>query len=156
MMNTLYTLEQLTTDTRHLYASDDTLKAIHESINQQEIIDNCKTAYSVVHFKRTEPFFTQSPEIIVESYQLQDEHSLYVVLKNDSIMFTSITMEKPIPHSKKVIDELAKSDAVKRIKDILVSQVELNHDAYVSKVKQETVESAQEELVIELMNRGVL
>jgi hypothetical protein len=155
-MNTLYTLEQLTTDTRHLFASDDTLKVIHESVNQQEIIDNCKTIYSVVHFKRTEPFFTQSPEIIIESYQLQKEHSLYAVLKNDSILFICVTTDKPVVESKKVIENLANSDAIEKIKSILIQQVQLNHDAYVSTIRQEAEEAAHETLVLELIERGVL
>jgi hypothetical protein len=155
-MNTLYTLEQLTIDTRHLFASDDTLKAIHESVNQQEIIDNCKTVYSVVHFDRKKDFFTQSPDIIIESYQLQKEHSLYAVLKNDSILFLSVTLEKPIPHSKNSIENLAKSDAIEQIKAALVSQVQLNHDTYISNIRQQAEESAHETLVLELIERGVL
>lgn len=152
----IYTLEQLKADTSHLYASEETLKSVYDSCNQQEIYDACKSVYTVIHFQRVEPFLTQSPDIIESSYRLEDGQSLYAVLKDGLIKSIIVTDDYPAPHSQKVIDELAKSDALKRIKDILVSQVELNHDAFISQVKQETTESAQEELVIELMNRGVL
>ncbi len=153
---TYYTIEQLKADTRHLYASEETLKSVYDFCNQQEIYDACKSVYSVVHFQRGEPFLTQSPDIIQSSYQLEDGQSLYAVLKDNTIHSIIVTDEYPAPHSKKVIEELAKSDAAKIIKDTLITQVQLNHDAYVSAIKQETAESAQEELVIELMNRGVL
>lgn len=153
---TYYTIEQLKADTRHLYASEKTLKSVYDSCKQQEIYDACKSVYTVFHFQRGEPFLTQSPDVIVSSYQLEDGQSLYAVLKDGLIKSIVVTDDYPAPHSKKVIDELAKSDAVQIIRDILVSQVQLNHDAYVSTIRQETVESAQEDLIIELMNRGVL
>lgn len=153
---TYYTIEKLKADTRHLYASEETLESVYVSCNQQEIYDACKSVYTVIHFQRGEPFLTQSPDVIISSYQLEDGQSLYAALKDGTIHRIIVTDDYPVPHSKKVIEELAKSDAVKRIKDTLIPQVQLNHDAYVSAIKQETAESAQEELIIELMNRGVL
>lgn len=153
---TFYTFERFTADTRHLYASEETLKSVYDSCGQQEIYDACKSVYSVVHFQRGEPFLTQSPDIIESSYQLKDGQSLYAVLKSGTIHSIIVTDDYPAPHSQKVIEELAEGEATDQIRDTLVSQIQLNHDAYVSAVKQETAEVAQEELVIELMNRGVL
>lgn len=152
----IYTFEQFTTDTRHLYAPEETLKSVYDSCNQQEIYDACKSVYTVIHFQRGEPFLTQSPDVIISSYQLEDGQSLYAVLKSGMIHSIIVTDDYPAPHSQKVIDELAKGEAINQIRDTLVSQVQLNHDAFISQVKQETTETAQEELVIELMNRGVL
>lgn len=152
----IYTFEQFTTDTRHLYTSEETLESVYNSCTQQEIYATCKSVYSVVHFQRGEPFLTQSPDIIESSYQLEDGQSLYAVLKDGTIHSIIVTNDSPARHCKNNIEELAKSDAAKIIKDTLIPQVQLNHDAYVSAIKQETAESAQEELIIELMNRGVL
>jgi hypothetical protein len=152
----IYTLEQFTADTRYLYASEETLKNIHESVNQQEIYDACESVYTVVHFQREEPFLTQSPDVIVSSYQLEDKQSLYAVLKNGTIHSIIVTDEYPAPHSKNFVDELAKSDAVNLIKETLVSQVQLNHNVYVSTIRQQAEESAHETLVLELIERGVL
>ena len=152
----IYTLEQFTADTRHLYASDATLKSIHESVNQQEIYDACKSVYTVIHFQRGEPFLTQSPDVIVSSYQLEDGQSLYAVLKNGTIHSIIVTDEYPAPHSKSFIENLAKSDAIEKIKSILIQQVQLNHDAYVSTIRQEATDAGQEALIIEMMERGVL
>ena len=153
---TYYTIEQLKSDTSHLYASEETLESVYDSCNQQEIYDACKSVYSVVHFQRGEPFLTQSPDIIVSSYQLEDGQSLYAVLKDGLIKSIIVTDDYPAPHSQKVVEELAKGEATNQIRDTLIPQVQLNHDAYVSAIKQEATEVAQEELVIELMNRGVL
>ena len=152
----LYTLEQFTADTRHLYASDATLKSIHESVNQQEIYDACESMYTVVHFQRGESFLTQTPDIIVQSYQLQDGQSLYAILKSEVIHSIVVTDDTPAPHSQNVIGDLAKSDAIEKIKSTLVSQVQLNHDAYTSTIVQQAEESAHETLVLELIERGVL
>lgn len=152
----IYTLEQLKADTSHLYASEETLESVYDSCNQQEIYDACKSLYSVIHFQRGEPFLTQSPDIIQSSYQLEDGQSLYAVLKSGMIHSIIVTDDYPAPHSQKVVEELAKIEAINQIRDTLVSQVQLNHDAYVSMIVESATESAQEELVIELMNRGVL
>ena len=152
----LYTLEQFTADTRHLYASDATLKSIHESVNQQEIYAACESVYTVVHFQREETFLTQTPDIIIQSYQLQDKQSLYAVLKSDVIHSIIVTEGDPAPHSQSVIGDLAKSDAIEQIKSNLVSQVQLNHAVYTSTIKQQAEESAHETLVLELIERGVL
>jgi hypothetical protein len=152
----LYTLEQFTTDTSHLYASDSTLKIIHESINQQEIYDACESAYAVVFFNREEPFLTQTPDIIVQSYQLHDGQSLYAVLKSEVIHSVVVTDDTPAPHSQNVTGNLAKSDAIEKIKSILIQQVQLNHTAHISKIRQQAEESAHETLVLELIERGVL
>lgn len=152
----LYTLGQFTTDTRHLYASDATLKSIHDACNQQEIYDACESVYTVVHFQREETFLTQTPDIIESSYQLHDGQSLYAVLKSEIIHSIVVTDDTPAPHSQNVIGGLAKSDAIEQIKAVLVSQVQLNHDAYTSTVRQQAEESAHETLVLELIERGVL
>jgi hypothetical protein len=110
----------------------------------------------VVHFNREEPFLTQSPEIIESSYQLQDGQSLYAVLKSGVIHSIVVTDDTPAPHSQSVIGDLAKSDAIEQIKSTLVSQVQLNHDAYTSTLRQQAEESAHETLVMELIERGVL
>lgn len=153
---TYYTIEQLKADTRHLYASEETLKSAYDSCNQQEIYESCKSVYTVIHFQRGEPFLTQSPDVIISSYQLEDGQSLYAVLKSGMIKSVIVTNDSPAPHSKKVVEDLAKSEAINKIKDMLLLRIELNHDAYVSSVRQGVAEPAQEELVIELMNRGVL
>jgi hypothetical protein len=152
----IYTLEQFTADTRHLYASDATLKSIHDACNQQEIYDACESGYTVVCFNREEPFLTQTPDIIVQSYQLQDEQSLYAILKSEVIHSIIVTNDHPTTHSQSVIGDLAKSDAIEQIKSVLISQVQLNHDAYTSTVRQQAEESAHETLVMELIERGVL
>ena len=152
----LYTLEQFTTDTRHLYASDATLKGIHDACDQQEIYNACESVYTVVHFQRGETFLTQSPEIIESSYQLQDGQSLYAVLIDGAIHCIVVTDGDPSQHSQSVIGDIAKSDAIEQIKSILVSQVQLNHNAYTSTIRQQAEEFAHETLVIELMERGVL
>jgi hypothetical protein len=152
----IYTLEQFTTDTRHLYASEETLKSVYDSFNQQEIYDACKSVYTVVCFNREEPFLTQSPDVIVSSYQLEDGQSLYAVLKNGTIHSIIVTDEYPAPHSKSFIENLTKSDAIEKIKTNLISQVQLNHNAYTSTVRQQAEESAHETLVMELIERGVL
>jgi hypothetical protein len=152
----IYTLEQFTTDTRHLYASEEQLKTIHESVNQQEIYDACESGYTVVHFNRKEPFLTQTPDIIVQSYQLQEEQSLYAILKSEVIHSIVVTDDTSAPHSQNVIGDLAKSDAIEEIKSTLVSQIQLNHNAYTSALRQQAEESAHETLVLELIERGVL
>jgi len=151
-----YTLEQFATDTRHLYASDATLKSIYDACNQQEIYDECESVYSAIHFNREETFLTQTPDIIVQSYQLHDGQSLYAVLKSDVIHSVVVTDDTPAPHSQSIIGDLAKSDAIEQIKAALVSQVRLNHDAYTSTIIQQAEESAHETLVLELIERGVL
>jgi hypothetical protein len=65
-------------------------------------------------------------------------------------------MDKPVVESKKVIENLTKSDAIEKIKTNLISQVQLNHNAYTSTVRQQAEESAHETLVMELIERGVL
>jgi|688.fasta_scaffold649457_3 hypothetical protein len=152
----IYTLEQFTADTRHLYASDATLKSIHDACNQQEIYDACESGYTAVCFNREETFLTQTPDIIVQSYQLQDGQSLYAILKSEVIHSIVVTDGDPAPHSQNVIGDLAKSDAIEKIKSTLVSQVRLNHDAHTSTVRQQAEESAHETLVLELIERGVL
>lgn len=153
---TLYTLEQFTTDTRHLYASEGQLKSIYDACNQQEIYDACESVYTVVHFNREEAFLTQSPDIIESSYQLQDGQSLYAVLKSEDIHSIIVTDGDPAPHSQSFIGGLAKSDAIEQIKTTLVSQVQLNHNEYTSTIKRQAEESAHETLVLELIERGVL
>jgi len=153
---TLYTLEQFKADTNHLYASEGTLKIIYDACNRKAIYDACKSVYSVIHFQRGEPFLTQSPEIIASSYQLEDGQSLYAILKGGVIHSVIVTDEYPAPHSQGVVGSLAKSEALERVKAKLLPQVQLNHDAYLSAIRQQTAEAAQEELVIELMERGVL
>ena len=152
----LYTLEQFTADTRHLYASEGQLKTIYDACNQQEIYDACESVYTVVCFNREEPFFTQSPEIIESSYQLQDGQSLYAVLKSEAIHSIIVTEGDPAPHSQSIIGDLAKSDAIEQIKAVLIQQVQLNHAVYTSTIKQQAEESAHETLVLELIERGVL
>ena len=153
---TYYTLEQFKADTSHLYASEETLKSVYVSCNQKEIYDACKSVYTVIHFQRGESFLTQSPDVIESSYHLEDGQSLYAVLKDGVIHSVIVTDEYPAPHSQGVVDSLAKSEALERIKSKLLPQVQLNHDEHVSAIRQETTESAQESLIIELMERGVL
>ena len=152
----LYTLEQFTADTRHLYASDEQLKSIYDACNQQGTYDACESVYSAIHFNREKTFLTQTPDIIVRSYQLQEEQSLYAILKSEVIHSIVVTDGDPVPHSQNVIGDLAKSDAIEKIKSTLVSQVRLNHDEHTSTVRQQAEESAHETLVLELIERGVL
>ena len=152
----IYTFEGFKADTRHLCASEETLKSVYVSCNQKEIYDACKSVYTVIHFQRGEPFLTQSPDVIISSYQLEDGQSLYAVLKNGTIHSVIVTDEYPAPHSQGAVDSLAKSEALERIKAKLLPQVQLNHDAYISSVRQEATDAGQESLIIELMERGVL
>jgi hypothetical protein len=156
MVTVFYTVEQFITDARSFHLSDDKLKEIHEKCNQEDFLSSCETAYSVVYFNCEEEFFGKTPDSIIELYELQNGSNLYAVLKNGNTLFFSTTIDDIISRSEETIRELAKNDAVTKIKDFLFQIVQKEHDDYFFAIQQKAMDEAQEALIIEMIERGVL
>lgn len=151
--NVLYTLEDFITDAANYNLSQSALGEIYSTVNQTSILSDISNQYTFELFGKGKEFLTQKPEIIIDSFHYTDEHTLFAVKKGATI-YCRMFLGKVDP--KKIIDEDARNEALQQIKSILFDKVNKNVTVDLERIKKETYEAAQEALMIELLERGVL